>query len=113
VRNSAGTRHDRELSTQPADRPLQDAVARKARCADSALNPDEWFPVSLRTDSARREAAAAIAICRACPVRAQCLELSLRHWDFGQHGVWGGLVPAERAALRRRWPLRERERSFA
>jgi hypothetical protein len=26
--------------------------------------------------------------------------LSLRHWDIGQHGVWGGLVPAERGALR-------------
>src|SRR5216683_4742939 len=30
------------------------------------------------------------------------LALSLRHWDIGQHGVWGGLVAAERAALRRR-----------
>jgi hypothetical protein len=27
--------------------------------------------------------------------------LSLRHWGIGQHGIWGGLVPAERAALRR------------
>jgi hypothetical protein len=36
------------------------------------------------------------------PDSAQCLALSLRHWDIGQHGVWGGLVAAERAALRRR-----------
>jgi hypothetical protein len=50
---------------------------------------------------ARREAAAAIAVCITCPVRAECLTLSLRHWDIGQHGVWGGLVPAERMALRR------------
>jgi hypothetical protein len=63
--------------------------------------------VSPRPEIARREAAAAIAICMACPVRAQCLELSLRHWDIGQHGVWGGLVAAERAALRVRWPARE------
>ena len=34
-------------------------------------------------------------------MRAQCLELSLRHWDIGQHGIWGGLVPADRARLRR------------
>jgi hypothetical protein len=54
--------------------------------------------------SARHEAAAAIAICQACPVRSQCLALSLRHWDVGQHGVWGGLVAAERAAMRRRMP---------
>jgi hypothetical protein len=36
-----------------------------------------------------------------CLVRAQCLELSLRHWEVGQHGIWGGLVPADRARLRR------------
>jgi hypothetical protein len=35
-------------------------------------------------------------------VRAQCLALSLRRWDVGQHGVWGGLVAAERMALRRK-----------
>jgi hypothetical protein len=29
--------------------------------------------------------------------------LSLRRWTIGQHGVWGGLVAADRAALRRRW----------
>jgi len=76
-------------------------VIRHARCADSSLDPDQWFPVSAETDKARREAATAIAVCTACQVRAQCLELSLRHWDIGQHGVWGGLVAAERAALRR------------
>jgi hypothetical protein len=35
-------------------------------------------------------------------VRTECLAFSLRDWDIGQHGVWGGLVAAERAALRRR-----------
>jgi len=28
--------------------------------------------------------------------------MSLRYWDIGQHGVWGGLVSAERATLRNR-----------
>ena len=77
-------------------------VIRHAGCADGSLDPDQWFPVSVETGKARREAATAIAVCTACLVRAQCLELSLRHWDIGQHGVWGGLVAAERAALRRR-----------
>ncbi len=77
-------------------------VIRHVRCADSSLDPDQWFPVSVETDKARREAATAIAVCTGCLVRAQCLELSLRHWDIGRHGVWGGLVAAERAALRRR-----------
>ena len=79
-------------------------VSRYARCADSGLAPDEWFPVSINAARARREAAAAIAVCAGCPVRAQCLELSLRHWEVGQHGVWGGLIAADRARLRRQWP---------
>jgi len=77
-------------------------VIRHAGCADGSLDPDQWFPVSAETGKARQEAAAAIAICAACLVRTQCLALSLRHWDIGQHGVWGGLVAAERAALRGR-----------
>jgi hypothetical protein len=77
-------------------------VIRHARCADGSLDPDQWFPVSVEADKARREAAAAIAVCTSCAVRGQCLEVSLRHWDIGQHGVWGGLVAADRAALRRR-----------
>jgi Transcription factor WhiB len=85
----------------PADRASWAQVILQARCADAHLDADEWFPVSAQPESARREAAAAIAVCAACPVRAQCLMLSLRHWGIGQHGIWGGLVPAERAALRR------------
>jgi hypothetical protein len=77
-------------------------VIRHARCADGSLDPDQWFPVSAEAGKARQEAAAAIAVCATCLVRAQCLALSLRHWDIGQYGVWGGLVAAERAALRRR-----------
>jgi Transcription factor WhiB len=76
-------------------------VIRYARCVDSTLDPDQWFPVSAEADKARHEAASAITVCTTCLVRTQCLELSLRHWDIGQYGVWGGLVPADRAALRR------------
>jgi hypothetical protein len=76
-------------------------VIRQALCIDSSLDADEWFPVSTGVPEARREAAAAIAICQDCPVRSQCLALSLRHWDVGQHGVWGGMVAADRASLRR------------
>ena len=78
-------------------------VARQARCADSGLDADQWYPVSIEPARARHEAAAAFAVCARCPVRAECLELSLRHWDIGQHGVWGGLVATDRAHLRRRW----------
>ncbi len=76
-------------------------VQARARCARDGTDPDLWFPVSATPDAARAEAAAALEICRACTVRRPCLELSLSHWDIGQHGIWGGLVPAERAAIRR------------
>ena len=93
---------DSLLVQQLTDDALWGRVARQARCADSGLDPDQWYPVSVEAARARHEAAAAIAVCTSCPVRAQCLELSLRHWDIGQHGVWGGVVAAERAALRHR-----------
>ena len=87
---------------EPNDRELFSQVYRQARCATSCLEPDEWFP--LTADVGRREQAArAIAICAGCPVRADCLELSLRHsFGIGAHGVWGGLVAEERRELRRR-----------
>ena len=69
-------------------------VIRQALCTESSLDADEWFPVSSGAQEARREAAAAITICQACPVRSQCLAFSLRHWEIGQHGVWGGMVAA-------------------
>jgi len=101
-------------SSLPVQRSTDDAlwarVARQARCADSGLDPDQWYPVSIEPARARHEAAAAIAVCIGCPVRAQCLELSLRHWDIGRHGVWGGLVATDRADLRRRWAADRRGR---
>lgn len=75
-----------------------------ARCAFAALDPDEWFPVATATAPARAEASSALALCAACSVRAECLEFALRHWrSVGRHGIWGGLVEAERASAYRRW----------
>jgi hypothetical protein len=85
--------------------PLWALVIRHARCSDGGLDPDQWFPVSADPRRARKEAAAAIAICATCPVRGHCLTLSLQHWDIGRHGVWGGLVAADRARLRRQVPV--------
>jgi hypothetical protein len=85
--------------TDPA---LWALIIRHAQCSDGRLDPDQWFPVSADPGRARQEAAAAIAVCTTCPVRGHCLTLSLQHWDIGQHGVWGGLIAADRARLRRR-----------
>jgi hypothetical protein len=100
VRQSLVTVRDEAPFALLTDRALRAEVTRAARCAGSALDPDEWFPASTDAEAARREAAGPIAICETCPVRDACLELSMRHWRVGQHGVWGGLVPAERAAVR-------------
>ena len=79
-------------------------VSPLAACAGSALDPDEWFPITAAAVGARAEASGALAVCGLCPVRAECLELSLRHWrGVGRHGVWGGLVEADREVLRRKW----------
>ena len=76
-------------------RGLWSFVLARAACSNRRLNPDDWHPVSVPVAAARREAAA-IAVCAACPVRGECLELALPNWAIGQFGVWGGTVPAER-----------------
>ena len=91
-------------ATELTDEQLTSRLYQRARCARSRLDPDEWFPVTPEVTKARHQAARAIAVCITCPVRAYCLEYSLRHaYDIGAHGVWGGLVENERRALRRRW----------
>ena len=96
------------VGTGPAaltDEELQNFVASPlAGCAGTTLDPDEWYPIAAKAARARAEAARALAVCAACPVRDECLELSLRTWSgAGQHGIWGGLVEADRHALRREW----------
>jgi WhiB family redox-sensing transcriptional regulator len=63
------------------------AWAERAVCATS--DPDAWFP------GPHDAAAMARRVCAACPVQAECLAYAL---DTGEeHGIWGGLDPAERA----------------
>ncbi len=83
------------------DRELWLLVAEQGACSTSGLSPDAWYPATGPAGtSAKRQTTAALAVCGACPVRQECLELSLRNWTLGQHGVWGGTVPAERERLR-------------
>lgn len=75
-----------------------------ARCAVGDADPDAWFPVAIEPQGTRCQAAAALALCEKCALRAECLEVSMRHWDtIGRHGIWGGFVAAERASLRMAW----------
>ena len=72
--------------------------------ADDALcaqtDPDIWFPEI----GGHREAAMARRICRACPVRTECLDYALAGadtWNGFTTGIWGGTSPAERKQIRR------------
>jgi Transcription factor WhiB len=78
---------------------LRPFVLAQAACSNSRLNPDDWYPVSVPV-AARREAAAAIAVCAACPMRGECLKLALRNWAIGQFGAWDCTVQTEREKLR-------------
>ena len=56
-------------------------------CAD--YDPDWWFE--------QQHFDRAVEICQRCPVRSRCLNQAL---EAGETlGVWGGLTPAQRAAL--------------
>jgi hypothetical protein len=82
------------------DRMMWLLVVGQGACSTSGLSPDAWYPVSAPAEAAMREAASAIAVCSGCRVRDECLELAMRNWAVGQHGVWGGTVSAERERLR-------------
>src|SRR5208337_3505709 len=51
----------RSRGTPVSDRALWARLIRQARCADSSLDADQWFPVSTNAENARREAADALA----------------------------------------------------
>jgi hypothetical protein len=91
---------------------LWQLVLSMGMCARSGIDPDRWYPVSVPAAAARREASDAIWVCTGCVVRTLCLELSLRYWTVGQHGVWGGTVPAERTELRRQFVERHASASL-
>jgi WhiB family redox-sensing transcriptional regulator len=66
----------------------------EALCAQ--VGGDLWFP----GPGEAGVAAAAKAVCAACPVRAPCLEHALQTREL--HGIWGGLDYRERRAEQRR-----------
>jgi WhiB family redox-sensing transcriptional regulator len=69
------------------------------RAACKSEDPELFFPVG-DTGPALLQIAEAKAVCRRCPVQAQCLNWAL---TSGQDaGVWGGLSETERRAVRQR-----------
>jgi WhiB family transcriptional regulator, redox-sensing transcriptional regulator len=68
----------------------------QAACRD--LDPERFFPES----GEHTKAAEAKAICASCQVHDQCLDLAVKAAGGidGDHGVFGGTLPAERSRLR-------------
>jgi WhiB family transcriptional regulator, redox-sensing transcriptional regulator len=68
----------------------------QAACRD--MDPERFFPES----GEQAKAAEAKAICASCQVRDHCLELAVKAAGGldGDHGVFGGTLPAERSRLR-------------
>jgi WhiB family redox-sensing transcriptional regulator len=64
-----------------------------ARAACAGKGPDLFFPE--RGDSS----APAKALCAACPVQRQCLDVALA--DASVRGIWGGVSERGRRVLRR------------
>jgi WhiB family redox-sensing transcriptional regulator len=62
----------------------------RAACRDA--HPSIWFPESF--DVPTREYAK--GVCRACPVRLDCLRHALEGHE--RHGIWGGINMANRFA---------------
>lgn len=63
----------------------------QALCAQT--DPEAFFP---EKGGSTREAK---RICKACPVRDDCLEFALEHDE--RFGIWGGLSDRERRRLKR------------
>lgn len=80
---------DAAASLAAVDGPL--AWQQHALCAQT--DPEAFFP---EKGGSTREAK---AVCRACDVRAECLEYALANDE--RFGIWGGLSERERRRLRR------------
>jgi WhiB family redox-sensing transcriptional regulator len=64
----------------------------QAVCAET--DPELWFPGKGGSSEEAKK------VCRACPVRNECLDWALRTNE--PYGVWGGLSTHERRKLMRR-----------
>lgn len=68
-----------------------------AACTDQP--PELFFPENRTITEARLLVERARVVCADCAVRRDCLEFALRnHENFG---VWGGMTPQERKAIRK------------
>ena len=82
-----------------------EAWTEAAACRET--DPDAFFP------DPGGNVMQAVAICRGCPVRLQCLDVAMRS-ETGlarqsRIGIWGGLVPAARTKYEPEWLAEQTE----
>lgn len=70
-------------------------IRERGACRDA--DPDLFHPEKDR----RRKTKKAVAICRGCPVRVDCLEAALGVPESRDWGVFGGTTRQERSQLRK------------
>jgi WhiB family redox-sensing transcriptional regulator len=75
----------------------------QALCRDT--DPELFFPIGT-TGAALAQIEQAQAVCRQCPVQADCLEFALR--TNQDSGIWGGTSEEERRVLRREFVARQK-----
>lgn len=78
---------------------LWDAGGWRRRAACRMTGSDLFFPVGERDEAAVAQTAAAKQVCARCRLRLHCLTYALV--ANPEDGIWGGLSPSERRALRR------------
>lgn len=63
----------------------------------AAYDPETFFPLTYGLQCAK-QIEEARSVCRACPLRDECLSWALPQADLD--GIWGGTTPPERRRIR-------------
>jgi WhiB family redox-sensing transcriptional regulator len=71
---------------------------REASC--DGMNPGFFYPEEYEGFPKRKDYTRGRVICATCPVRTECAEYAIATNE--QFGLWGGLPPHERNAIRRK-----------
>lgn len=78
-----------------------DASFPDAMCDERlGVDPELWFNSSRSGQERERERSEAVEICNTCPEQVSCLRYALDN-DI-REGIWGGVLPADRMAMRSR-----------
>lgn len=79
--------------------PITDDRSWQLQSACRGMDTDLFYSADFARGAPKRnQEAAAKAVCAVCPVIGQCLSMALKVGE--PHGIWGGLNPDERDALR-------------